>query len=112
VSVTIAATSGVPHEESGLASGILNTSQQVGGAVGLAILTGIATTAATNYIKNLHLTAPPTPHQLLEATVHGFHDGYLIGACFAVTAALIATFVIKQKKGKVDVDMADMVGGH
>lgn len=112
VSATIAATSGVPHHESGLASGLLNTSQQIGGAVGLAVLTGIATTAATNYIKNLHLTAAPTPHQMLEATVHGFHDGYLIGACFAVTAALIATFVIKQKKGKVSVDMADMAGGH
>ncbi len=112
VSVTIAATSGVSHEESGLASGILNTSQQIGGAVGLAVLTGIATTAAGNYIKNLGLTAAPTPHQMLEATVHGFHDGYLIGAAFAVVAALIATFVIKQKKGKVEVDMAEMVGGH
>lgn len=102
VSATIAATSGVPHHESGLASGILNTSQQVGGALGLAVLTGIATSASTRYIENLNLTAAPTHEQLAAATVHGFHDGYLIGATFGIAAALIATFIIKQQKAKTD----------
>ncbi len=102
VSATIAATSGVPHHESGLASGILNTSQQVGGALGLAVLTGIATSSATNYIANLHLMSPPTQQQLAAATVHGFHDGYLIGATFGIAASMIATFVIKQQKAKTD----------
>lgn len=102
VSATIAATSGVPHRESGLASGMLNTSQQVGGALGLAVLTGISASAATAYIKNLHLAGPPTPHQLAAAQVHGFHDGYLIAAAFGIAAALVATFVIKQQKAKTD----------
>lgn len=102
VSATIAATSGVPHHEAGLASGLLNTSQQVGGALGLAVLTGIATSSTTRYIQNLNLTAPPTHEQLAAATVHGFHDGYLIASTFGVAAALIATFVIKQQKAKTD----------
>ncbi len=111
VSATIAATSGVPHHESGLASGILNTSQQIGGALGLAVLTGIATSAASKYITNLHLMAPPTHEQIAAAAVHGFHDGYLIGSTFGIVAALIATFVIKQQKVKGDITPADMIGG-
>ena len=57
VSATIAATSGVPHHEAGLASGMLNTSQQIGGAVGLAVLTGIATTASASYLADSTLTS-------------------------------------------------------
>lgn len=102
VSVTIAATSGVPHHEAGLASGILNTSQQIGGALGLAVLTGIATSATAHYIKNLHLMGPPTHQQLATATVHGFHEGYLIASTFGIVASLIATFVIKQQKATSD----------
>lgn len=110
VSATIAATSGVPHEESGLASGLLNTSQQVGGAIGLAVLTGIATTATANYLAHLQLQSQPSAQQIASATVQGFHDGYLIAACFAVVASLVATFVIKQKKGKIKIDPSSMVG--
>jgi MFS family permease len=102
VSATIAATSGVPHHEAGLASGLLNTSQQVGGALGLAVLTGLATSGTTNYLHNLHLHAAPTHAVLAAATVHGFHIGYLVGSTFGVGGALIATFVIRQQKAKTD----------
>ena len=102
VSATIAATSGVPHHESGLASGLLNTSQQIGGALGLAVLTGIATSSTTRYLSNLNLTAAPTQLQQVTATVHGFHDGYLIASTFGIAASLVAIFVIKQQKAKRD----------
>ncbi len=111
VAATIAATSGVPHHESGLASGMLNTSQQVGGAIGLAVLTGIATSSATRYIENLHLMAAPTQQQIASAAVHGFHDGYLIASTFGVAAALIALFVIKQGKPTGKIDLAEMAAG-
>ena len=102
VSVTIAATSGVPSHESGLASGILNTSQQIGGALGLAVLTGIATSSAARYIQSMHLHGAPTHAAVSAATVHGFHDGYLIASTFGIVASLIATFVIRAQKAQSD----------
>ncbi|HWB38801.1 MAG TPA: MFS transporter [Candidatus Saccharimonadales bacterium] len=112
VSVTIAATSGVPHHEAGLASGLLNTSQQIGGALGLAVLTGVATSSTTRYIQNLHLHASPTHANVLAGTVHGFHDGYLLAASFGVAAALIATIVIRNQKAKHDSSHGDAVAMH
>ncbi|MDB5168696.1 MAG: EmrB/QacA subfamily drug resistance transporter [Candidatus Saccharibacteria bacterium] len=100
VSLTIAATSGVPKHESGLASGLLNTSQQIGGALGLAVLSGIATSSTARFVTNLHLHAQPTALQLVSAQVHGFHDGFLIASTFGVFASLLAIFVVHQPKGE------------
>ena len=94
VSITIAATSGVPKEKSGLASGLLNTSQQIGGAIGLAILSGVSANAITAYIKN----NPAQPNLYLYAQVHSYHDAFLVGVGFAVIAFLLSAFLIKQKK--------------
>jgi MFS family permease len=102
VSVTIAATAGVPKHEAGLASGLLNTSQQVGGAIGLAVLTGIVASSTTRYITNLHLHAHPTAAALSAASVHGFHIGYLVASSFGLAASLLALFVIKIQKAKND----------
>ena len=104
IAVTVAATSGVPRHESGVASGLLNTSQQVGGAIGLAVLTGVATSSSKNFIANHAATIHDKGLLQATATVHGFHDGYLIASTFGIGAALIATFVLKQRKGEVTPD--------
>lgn len=92
VTITIAATSGVPKEEAGLASGILNTSQQIGGALGLAILSGV-------FASSLEKAA----RQGLEgpvAQIAGYHEAFLTAACFALAGSLVAMVMIKHVKGE------------
>lgn len=108
VAVTIAATSGVPQHESGLASGLLNTSQQVGGAIGLAVLTGVAASATANYLAGLELFGKPTQQQVAAAAVHGFREGYLIASTFGIISALIATIVIRNIRAKADPSHGEM----
>lgn len=96
VSGTIAATSGVKPNQAGLASGLLNTSQQIGGSLGLAVLTGIATSVAANYVT--HLTTLPTKLTPLMAEVQGMHAAFYTGSGIALAASVIAFFVIKAPK--------------
>jgi len=95
VSLTIAATTGVSGRESGLASGLLNTSQQIGGALGLAILLGLSVSSATRYAQHV---AHPNALTPLLAQVHGYHGAYYLAAGFMVLAAVIAGVLIKQQK--------------
>lgn len=92
VSVTVAATSGVPGHEAGLASGLLNTSQQMGGALGLAILSGVATSSATDAITSGAATSAAA------ASVAGYSAAFVTASIFTGFALLIALFVIHQKK--------------
>jgi EmrB/QacA subfamily drug resistance transporter len=80
VPVTIAAVSGVSDEDQGLASGLINTSQQVGGALGLAILAAVSISVTGSSLD---------PKVLTE----GFQSAFLVGAGFAVLG-LIATLVL------------------
>lgn len=103
VPITIAATSGVSGRESGLASGLLNTSQQVGGALGLAILTGVATSSATRF---MHTATHPNAMTVAQATLHGYHAAFYVGSAFMVGAAVVATMILQQR-GKVGVSQED-----
>jgi EmrB/QacA subfamily drug resistance transporter len=85
---TICATSGVPPQEAGLASAIVNTARLFGGALGLAVLAAIAT-SRTN-----HDLAHPTAaiHTMSQALVDGFEFAFLIAAVFAFAGVLVAAF--------------------
>jgi EmrB/QacA subfamily drug resistance transporter len=92
VSITIAATSGVPKHQAGLASGILNTSQQVGGSLGLAILTGVYSSHLTSSLASGHDPA--------TAQVAGSHEAFLVASWFALAASVLAFVLIKHVKGE------------
>lgn len=97
ISVTIAATSGVPARESGLASGILNTSQQIGGALGLAILSGIATAGATAYYAANHV-GTVTAQTAAAAQVNGFQDALFVAAFFPLITSLVSLLFVRHYK--------------
>jgi predicted MFS family arabinose efflux permease len=96
LSVTNAAVAGVKKSDAGLASALLNTSQQVGGALGLALLATIAT-AQTNSV----LASNPAAG-VAHALVAGFHHAFIVAALFAVAGALIATFTISRGIGRAE----------
>lgn len=89
ISMTLAATSGIPKHFSGLASGVLNTSQQVGGALGLAILAAVYASTFKSEVGN---------HALKAAKVDGFQAGLHVGVGLAIAAALVALFVVRNQK--------------
>lgn len=98
VSITIAATAGVPGHESGLASGLLNTAQQIGGALGLAVLSGIASSAtAAALLANSNTTL---------SLVEGFHSAYYAGIVFAFLASFIAWVFLKPIAGATSQEAA------
>jgi predicted MFS family arabinose efflux permease len=92
VTTTIAAVSGVEEDEAGLASGLINTSQQVGGALGLAVLSSIATSYTDNIADLNNLT-------------EGFRAAFLGGAAIAFLGFVLTLVLISNKDSRAHVKL-------
>jgi EmrB/QacA subfamily drug resistance transporter len=88
VPVQIASLIGVTHDEAGIASGLINTSQQVGGALGVAVLSTITFTRYDSYLGDHGNNLALVPNALVD----GFHVAFLVGAGLALIG-LVATLL-------------------
>jgi EmrB/QacA subfamily drug resistance transporter len=88
---TIAATQGAKEGQAGLASGLVNTSRQIGGGLGLAVLVTLATSHSSHLIGEGHGVA--------ESLTDGFRLAYLIGGGLAAAAALVTFTALPKPDG-------------
>jgi EmrB/QacA subfamily drug resistance transporter len=88
VPISIAALAGVQAPEAGLASGLINTSQQIGGALGIAALSTVATSQTNDAVA----AGTALPFALTE----GFQAAFIGGAAIALVGILIALFLVRR----------------
>jgi EmrB/QacA subfamily drug resistance transporter len=94
VTTTIAAVSGVEEHEAGLASGLINTSQQVGGALGLAVLATVANSTTND-------ASGPPAHALTE----GFQAAFLSGAGIAILGFVATLVLIRSRDSRAHAEL-------
>jgi fucose permease len=100
VPVTIASLAGVERADAGVASGLVNTSRQIGGAIGLAAISTIAATATSSYVHAHGLSSATA-----QATVYGFQTSfYVLGGLLLVAFGVVAVFLRPARERAVETE--------
>ncbi len=95
VPLTLIATANVADADAGLASGVFNSSQQIGGALGLAILSTVAASQTESALESVSGT--PTPADQASALVEGFQAAFAGGAALMVLGVVILATYVRRK---------------
>src|SRR3954447_25686652 len=103
VPMSIGALTGVRPADAGLASGLINTSQQIGGAIGVALATTIATTATSRYIGS----HAGTNADSAAALSHGFAVAFYVLAALAALGALLAAVLLESSPVNPELEPAE-----
>jgi EmrB/QacA subfamily drug resistance transporter len=91
------ALTGVSEHDAGVASAMVNASQQVGGTIGVAVLNTVFTTAVTNYIVD---HGGPTPQNQGLALMHGYNVAFTVSAILLAVSALVIVVMIRRDRGQ------------
>ena len=109
VPLSLVALAKVPHKDTGAAASLLNTGQQVGGAIGLAILGTVAWSAVASNTRSAvaaahgaHLSAAAQTALGSHALAYGFGRGYLVAAGIAILAVIIALVMIRVTRSDLE----------
>ena len=102
VPMSIGALTGVSGEDAGVASGLINTNQQIGGAIGVAAATTIATTFTSHYVDS-HTGASALSG---AALTHGFEIAFYVLAGIALAGAVVAGLLLEPKPPETEVEIA------
>src|SRR5919204_484984 len=95
--LTTAANAGVDQDKAGLAAGLLNTGQQLGAALGLAILSAFATARTDSLLHGGHDT-------VAQAATHGYQRALVVGAVFVLAAAIVALLAPNARRTEAVVE--------
>lgn len=89
---------GVDHHDAGVASALVNTTQQIGASLGTALLNTVAASATAAYLAS-HLRTPANVH---AAAVHGYTVGFLVSALFLLVATVSAGLLVKASRSDIE----------
>jgi len=103
VPISIGGLTGVRQADAGIASGLINTTQQIGGAIGVAAATTIATTFTTRYV-DVHAGATPLGG---AALTHGFAIAFYALAAIAALGAVAAAVLVESNPAMPEVETVD-----
>jgi EmrB/QacA subfamily drug resistance transporter len=104
---------GVGHHDAGVASAVLNSSQQIGGSLGTALLNTVFASTVTAFLVS-HVTQPPSPAQIQQtlpaAYIEGYHVAFLWGAILLGCALVSALVFVTARKEDMPSDAAAQAG--